>query len=342
MTRAGWSIAAMSAALFACGSSGTQSGVDMAMSSTGSFDLGCASATSAAQLVPVSLVVMLDRSGSMGDGVNGDAALKWNPVTAGLKAFFADAGSAGVRASLQYFPLVADQCNPSGYYFASVGMRALPDATSFAMSIDATSPGGNTPTRPAILGAIDLARDTADANPSETVAIVLVTDGEPDICDSSVNNVSLEANKVAGRTPTYVIGVGPASASLDMIANSGGTGQATFVSVGDPAQTTADFLSALDAIRGKAVSCDFPLPPPPTGMALDFTQVNVLYTGSQAAPQQLLYDRSCASGTGWRYDNENSPTRVELCADTCVAAKQDRGAKIEVVFGCTTAGDLIL
>lgn len=317
------------------------SGEDLGTATDGpssNLDSGCASATAQAKLVPVQLVVMLDRSGSMGDGVNGDAALKWQPVTQGLKSFFAASGSAGVSASLQFFP-AQDTCNPSAYYFPAVALRPLPDDAAFRAAMDATSPAGNTPTRPAILGAIDYAQDHQTAG--ERVAIVLVTDGEPDTCDSSVENVAFEAAKVAASIPTYVIGVGDALASLNKIAESGGTGQPILVSTGDAAKTTADLLAALEAIRGLVVPCRFPLPAPPPGLSLNTKQVNVVYTPGAGAPSQLDYDRDCSSGNGWRYDNEDNPTEIELCPSQCDAARQDRAAKIDVVFGCATSGDLI-
>jgi hypothetical protein len=315
-------------------------GVDASFALT-SFDLSCASSTQQAALVPVNLVVLLDRSGSMGDGVNGDPALKWNPVTAGLGAFFADPQSAGMNASLQLFPAATDQCNPSVYYFAAVPERALPDGQSFAAAMAATTPSGDTPTRPAILGAIDYAKDVRDATPGSRTAIVLVTDGDPDVCDSSVANVSLEVAKVASTIKTYVIGVGQSLSSLDMIAQAGGTDHPTLVSVGDPAQTKSDFLAALQQIRGLVLSCEVPLPAPPPGMALDFNSVNVLFTPSSAPATQLLYDSACANGVGWRYDDPMKPTEVQLCASSCDAVRHDHGGRLEVVFGCATDGNLI-
>ena len=66
------------------------------------------------------LVFLLDESGSMGDGKNGDRTKKWDPVTAALNAFFADPESAGITASLSMFPLnknngtgAADQNQPA-------------------------------------------------------------------------------------------------------------------------------------------------------------------------------------------------------------------------------------
>jgi hypothetical protein len=205
----------------------------------------------------------------------------------------------------------------------------------------AAMPMGDTPTRPAILGAIDYAKDVRDASPGTRTAIVLVTDGDPDICDSSVANVSLEVAKVASSIPTYVIGVGQSLTSLDMIAQSGGTGAPTLVDVGDPAATKSQFLTALEKIRGLVLSCDFALPSPPAGMALDFKSVNVLYTPSSAPATQLLYDGACSTGVGWRYDDAQHPSKVELCPSSCDSVRHDHSGRIDVVFGCATDGNLI-
>jgi hypothetical protein len=310
-----------------------------------SFDLSCAGTAQKAQLVPVNLVMLLDRSGSMGDGTNGDPNLKWNPLIAGLNAFFADAQSAGIEASLGFFnnPFAmsaVDECNASEYYPQAVPMTPLPDAQTFSAKIAQVMPMGDTPTRPALQGAISYAQDSSMMSKART-AIVLITDGEPDICDSSVNDVALDAAKVAKQIPTYVIGVGDNLSALDTIAKSGGTGQATIVSVGDPVKTKSDFLTALQDIRGLVLKCEFPVPSPPPGMKLDFNKVNVLYTPGGGMQGELKYDANCAGGTGWVYDDPVNPTKVELCPATCQTVRADHGGEIDVVFGCATDGNLI-
>jgi hypothetical protein len=329
--------------LAGCHSASHAGAADMASGGfvTTAFDLGCASSSSQAQLVPVNLVTLLDASGSMGDGVNGDPTLKWAPVTAALGAFFADDQSLGISASLSLFPSVNDVCDPSEYYFGQVPMTPLPEPMTFAAAMAAATPMGQTPTLPAVEGAIDLANNAATMAPGSRSAIVLVTDGDPDLCDSSVSDVSFQVAKAAATTPTYVIGVGDDLASLDMIAQSGGTGAPTIVSVGDADQTKMEFLAALQKIRGLVLSCDFPLPAPPSGQTLDFMAVNVLYTPSTTAAEQLLYDGACATGVGWHYDDPMNPTEVELCPSSCDEVRQDHGGRIDVVFGCATDGNLI-
>ncbi len=314
-----------------------------------SGDLSCAGVQAKAKLVPVDLVVLVDRSGSLGDGVNGDPALKWNPLVAGMNAFFADAQSAGMAASLQFFtnPNAAssiDECNPGEYFTPAVAMTALPDPSSFSKAFAAVTPQGNTPTLPALQGSINYAQQQQQLSPGLHTAIVLVTDGEPDYCDSSVNDVALQAAKVAATLPTYVIGVGTTGAdamALDQIAASGGTTRSIPVSVGDPAKTTTDIETALQQIRGLILACDFPVPAAPKGMTIDFARVNVDYTPSTGALQSLSYDNNCAKGTGWVYDNPQAPTKVQLCPSTCQTVRQDHGGQIDVIFGCRTMGDLI-
>ena len=142
-----------------------------------------------------------------------------------LKQFFADPKSKGLRASLEFFPADGnDICNSSTYYFPATSLVALPDS-SFATSIDATMPMGEAPALPAIVGTIDCGVGSLPTAPSDRTAIVLVTDGLPAGCESSVTNVSTECAKVrlAHEINTYVIGVGDNLSGLQKIAEEGGT-----------------------------------------------------------------------------------------------------------------------
>src|SRR5262249_57473968 len=52
----------------------------------GDGNMACAATSAEAQLAPVYLVFLLDESGSMGDGKNGDRKVKWDPVTSALES----------------------------------------------------------------------------------------------------------------------------------------------------------------------------------------------------------------------------------------------------------------
>lgn len=292
----------------------------------------CASTVAAAKQIPVYLVFMFDKSGSMG------SAQKWTSCSSGLKGFFADTKSAGIRASLQFFPSDSNTCG-ADYETPKVNLRALPNMADFQTAIDATSPNGGTPTLPAIKGAVAYAKNiqtTQAALDGGKVAIVLVTDGEPNDCSSTVTAVSNEVAAVKADIPTYVIGVGNITA-LNSIAQAGGTNQAYIVSTSNPSQTTQEFQNALATIRGNTLACDYAVPAPPAGKTLDLGTVNVVYTPKAAVAETLAYNKDCTGG-GWRYDDPASPTKIQLCPTSCDRVRLDQEPKVEVQLGCATRG----
>ncbi len=312
------------------GGSGSNPGFNVGDGGSGSGDLSqCATSSATPTPVPVSLVFMFDKSGSMAQ------SSKWTSCESGLTSFFADPQSAGLSASLQFFPL-SDECNVSVYAAPAVAMRALPDSTSFAAAMNANGPGGETPTLPALTGAIEYAQSVQKSNPSNKVAVVLVTDGDPNVCSSTIQAVANEASSASGTIPTFVIGIGNTS-NLDTIAQAGGTSKATIVSTTNAQQTAQDFQSALNAIRGKTLACEYQIPPPPSGQTFDESKVNVVYTPTNAGKQTLTYNQDCTGGTGWHYDDPNNPKKIILCTSTCDAVQQASGT-IDIVLGCATNG----
>jgi len=306
-------------------------------------------------LQPVNLVMMFDRSGSMGDVNNKpvpyDPALKWNPVTTGMKSFLTDPGSVTLNASLQFFPLGDDIPGVCGYPYATpkVALTPLATPTPFVDAITATLPNGGTPTLPALQGAIDYAKETATKRPSERTVVVLVTDGEPGMmvngtfAEGCTNNdtahvAAAAADALAGKPSisTYVIGVGPSLDKLNAVAAAGGTKAAMMVSVDDPTKTKGIFQDTLNAIRSDTMSCNFAVPPPPDGQQIDTGAVNVVYTGSNTGESVLTYSKDCAVANGWHYDNPSAPTQIELCPASCGVAQKDRGGKLTLAFGCVT------
>jgi len=317
------------------GGSGNNPGFNVGDSGSGggSGDLSkCATSSATPTPVPVSLVFMFDKSGSM------DQNSKWTSCQSGLTSFFADPASAGLSASLQFFPQNSNECSNNSYSAPAVAMRALPDSKSFAQAISANSPGGGTPTLPALTGAVEYAQSVQKSNPADKVAVVLVTDGEPNDCNSSVNSVASEAASASSTIPTFVIGIGN-TANLDQIAQAGGTGKATIVSTNNAQQTAQDFQTALNAIRGLTLACEYQIPAPPQGETFDEAKVNVVYTPTNSGQQTLTYNQSCTGGTGWHYDDVQNPKKIVLCSGTCDSVQQKSG-KIDIVLGCATNGGI--
>jgi hypothetical protein len=312
----------------------------------------CVSSTAHAALANANLVVMFDKSGSMGDPAEGfDPSLKWTPVTTAMKAFFSDPNSAGVQASLQFFPQGTDLNSVCSYAYGTplVSLTPLLSSTALVDAINATQPSGGTPTLPALTGAVSYAQQVAAAHPLDKTLIVLVTDGDPGFgingqftpgcTDNDIPHVAAVAHAAKAGTPsiaTYVIGVGSDFTNLNAIASAGGTGQAIIVPVNNPAQTAPTFEAALNTIRKAALPCEFTIPPPPDGQQIDPNTVNVILQGTGGQQMVLPFSAMCTDMNGWHYDDPTNPTAVELCPTACTAAQGDPSG-VTIAFGCQTA-----
>lgn len=307
----------------------------------------CSSQSAKAEVLPVYLAFAYDRSGSMGklDKAWHDPTLKWNPVAAATKAFFADPASTGLSASITFFPAESDKCIDATYQTPSVPMTALP-STAPGAAIDLVGGQdwiGGTPTLNVVNGVISFIQQRALTEPGRYV-IVLVTDGYPEGCDESeISSVAAAVSAVATTIPTYVIGVAnpPISGAPDVVTNlsriamAGGTARAYIINTGDPTQTTISFRAAIDSIRGSAISCTARIPAPPPGSTFDKQKVAVSFTGN-GSTTALTYDAACATDNSWHYDDAMNPTQVVLCPGTCSAIQTDQNGSLSVEFSCKT------
>lgn len=325
-------------------------GLGHAGSGAGSAEGGaCAETRAEATLRRVHLAFLFDVSGSMGalDHPWHDPALKWEPVVAGTTAFFADPASAGLDASLTFFPSASDRCDAGQYDEPDVPFTELP-SPALAAAIDEIGAAsaddwrGGTPTLAVVTGTLARLMPLAATELDSTYAIVMVSDGYPQSCDdNSIESVAAAVSEVAATIPTYVIGVrnpplegAPETvANLDAIAVAGGTEHAYFIDTGDPTRTTSDLLAAVNAIRGQTLSCDLAIPPPPAGRELDAQRVRVQYT-SGSTTQDLPYDADCVSVDGWRYDDPEAPASIHLCPTACATVQADPAAALSVAFAC--------
>jgi Mg-chelatase subunit ChlD len=366
-------LSALALGAFACGGNGGSYFKDVPDSGGGSsnnnntggdgslFGIGpqgtnspCVTSTADAQLADADLVVMLDKSGSMGDPNEGfDPTVKWIPVTTALKAFFTDPGSAGLSASLQFFPQGTDVTSVCAYGYGTplVNLTPLTSASPLVSTIDATQPAGGTPTLPALQGAVAYAQQVAAAHPADRTVVVLATDGDPGFgingqfqegcTNNDIPHVAAVAQAAFAGTPsipTYVIGVGPDLQNLDAIAAAGGTGQAMMVPVSDPTQTNVVFENALKAIRTASLSCQLSIPKPPNGQTINPDSVNVVLINGGGQQTVLTYSADCSNPNGWHYDNPAAPTTVLLCTGACNSARSDAAGKVTLAFGCFTSG----
>jgi hypothetical protein len=322
------------------GTSGGTSGASGTSGTTGGIGPACATSTATGKADPVYLVFVVDRSGSM--KFNPQPNNKWDSVLSGMTTFFKDTGSAGLFASEQVFPQKApsnDECTTANYQAQLVPMTALPDTTGvLASTLTANGPDPNfgTPTKPALDGAIAFAK-TVQATGKKT-ALVLVTDGEPNNCNSDLPSTAAAAGAGLPDIKTYVIGVGDLLTNLDQIAMGGGTTKALIVSTTNPAAISGDFVKVLGGIRTEALKCEYPMGQPPNGEMLDINKVNVQFTPKGGMVTTLDYSAGCASGSGWKYDDPAMPTKIIICPTSCNTLLASAEGKIDIVFGCKTAG----
>ena len=326
--------------------SGTGTGMGTASTGTGE---SCAATSAEANLVPVNMFVMFDKSGSMKDNN------KWTNATKALTDFFKDTGSAGLRVALRFFPddgceggndaqCMMNTCEVPLVSLASLTIDAAPVDTQEQKLIDAVSsktPSGGTPMSIALGGAEKWAADYQSAHLGEKTVVVLVTDGDPNGCDENVSNIAaLAATTLASNgVLTYAVGlVGATPMTMTSIATAGGT-QAIFIGNGN---ASADLITALKAIQGSQVSCTFQMPTMGAmGETIDPKLVNVNYTPGDGSPAvtfgQVDNQAACtAQKGGWFYDNPSKPTTITLCPSTCTSVQADEKAKIDILLGCAT------
>ena len=304
----------------------------------------CAATSAKATISPVDMYVMLDRSYSMvADG-------RWQSVVNAVGNVVYDQRFWGMGMGLQYFPL-QQLCTPNAYAKPDVPIATLPQpAPALITSLGGNNPWGNTPMVPALQGAVSYAKDFQSKNPTRTTVIVLATDGLPDeSCQyvpdggvvNSLSGVTQIAQDAANASPpirTFVIGVGGALNELDQIALAGGSQAAILVNTTQGIEQ--QFMDALNAVRRRALACDYVIPPSEAG-TIDLARVNVRFAPNDGTPNQdLTYVQSLANcskapgGAGWYYDDETNASRVSLCPSACETVKTSDEGQLDILFGC--------
>jgi hypothetical protein len=308
-------------------------------------DAACAATSSEAKIVPLDMIILLDRSGSMDDGT------KWPGATEALKAYVTSPDAAGVNVGIIYFPIDAPPdgltCNYKHYDEPVVPIAELPgNAPAFTSSIDNEGPyGGGTPMWGALKGALFAATSYQDANPLHKVILVLASDGDPNSCEfegfppgsDTIPGIAQLAESALNYNgvQTFAIAMqGATVTNLDQIAAAGGTVEAL-----DVTANINLFLDKMKEIQTKALACDFPIPEAPMGQTFDKELVAVKYTPTVNPANAEEIPRAdnfgdCSGKTGWYYDNNVKPTKIVLCPASCQKIKDDLQSKIDVLFGC--------
>ncbi len=297
---------------------------------------------------------------------------KWCLATNALARFFTAPTTLDVRAALQFMT----PANPDNYQIcgaeadnphavASVPYAQLPvdGAHGLVTSLDAETPhvGNINGVGQAAIGTrIEAALNgvalftAANADPQRKTIGVLITDGDPVNCDEDPNALAqIAADHLAATgIQTFVIGMtGATAANLETIAVGGGGPEhgpeyceapdtsCHYWSVGggDP-QAFAEVLAAIqDSVY---ISCEYAIPDPGIGEALDTDLVAVTYndaSGAEPAKVPRVSDPASCDPTlgGWYYDSPDAPTAIVLCPTSCdTVSAAPSGARVEIAYGC--------
>jgi hypothetical protein len=255
-----------------------------------------------------------------------------------------------------HFMSQPDDCDGSPYTTPLVDFTSLPVTSTHPLIqtiSDETFAGGlGTHIEGALRGLASFT--SARETPGREMIGVLVTDGDPRGCETSISALrTIISNHLAATgIRTFIIGMeGATESNLEQLALSGGADPHDDYcgSIGPPCHYwnvgngSGDALaSALSAIIRMSIPipCSFDvvdLTPPP-GEALDYTKVNVTLTEGTTTTTigQVPGETDCpADVPAWYYDNPASPAQIHLCPGACsLVSGAGDGARVDVVVGC--------
>lgn len=288
---------------------------------TDGFIGACGGDAYQAEARPLHIYTLYDDSGSMSPW--------WFQVGDAFIQFVNDPRSAGISVGLKFF---GSDCNPAYYAQPEVPIgEVTQNAATIAQTLQARAPFEGTATTPALQGGLMAAQAHAQANPDAKVVMLLVTDGAPDDCGSSLDTASAAAMDALNQgIPTYVLGLGDIN-GLNALAVAGGTGAALSA---DPTNVDA-VVQKMNEIRGQALPCDYAVP----ADADDLSLVNLQFlTGGNSSTVPGVSDVAACDPAqgGWYYDNPAAPTRIIACDQTCGQFKAAADGQVNVVLGCPT------
>jgi len=294
---------------------------DLALEDTGD----CGGALFGSMPIPPNMLIVLDRSLSMTedlDGVLGGTPSKWEIATAAIDEVTV-AFSEQIRFGLMMFPGASeecgldDPCDAGGVFIdpAPETAEAISTQIDFSGACALGTPIGETIT--ALNGYQGL------QDPDRDNFVLMLTDGQPMECtdhDLEVAVAQLRAQPEDVRTFVVGFGSGVNPTQLAAMAMAGGTARDT-----DPVYYQADDATALQEafadIAGSIVSCDFLLaevPPDPADLYAFF--------------DAELVERDPTRTDGWDYDATSN--QVTFYGSACAALQANEVDAVDIVFGC--------
>jgi len=288
---------------------------------------------------PADLFLVLDRSASMEDGNDGNAATatspsKWSQVIPAV-TMAVSATDSDVSWGLKTFPEDGSECAASTVSTKIDVPVAAMNATAVNAAVNGTTDAGNgTPTASAIKVAFNYLNGLNDG---ANKFILLATDGEPsctaalvkDTTQAHTDAVAAVTAAAAGGVKTFVVGVATTkpndAMTLNDMAVAGGEAQPNPNPLATKfylSESQTDLVNAIKAITGQISSCTFPLSMPPPVPA----HIAVKVSGVKAPQDTMHLD-------GWDY-TDGTFTAVQVYGSWCDMIKNAAANMVTIIFGC--------
>jgi len=293
--------------------------------------------------MPTDLVIVLDQSGAMATALPGSARSRWEGVTAALGEVLAEPDWAPDAAALVFLGgggtlSVGYPCEVPADVEPVVTFTATADGGDALLdALRDTAPAGFTPLEPALVGALELARErAAKSPPGRATGLVVIAASDPTACDGPAATAAAAAALRDDGVRTYVVGIGDVALEpLDALAAAGGTSLAMRVV---DANLELELVNALRATTAPVGACEQELPASPRDIGLDFGEILVTYRPSDGQGRTVppvSGPEDCTDG-GYYFDDPIVPSILRLCPCTCADAMPGR---IEVRYKCEPLSD---
>jgi hypothetical protein len=320
---------------------GGEGGTTGSTGTSGNVEATCGDTTITPNQAPVDVLIVLDRSDSMGYSMGDDCYCASYPANLRQGSLCnpqpADCGdrwtvvSAAVDQTVAANPQLnwgldlfsapsSPACSVSLVPQVLIGTNNVLPIQSLLATMDLQL---WTPTAAAVNAARMYLETVTDGNDK---VILLATDGEPNCMngkasseDDMANTAAAVAAAAAEGYPVYVVGIGPAFAvaNLDQLAQAGGTGH---YYPAESAESLAESLATISKIVSTTCEFQTPMSPPDDSKVwvyVDKTLINQVATSTE---------------DGWRFGATSS--NIVLTGSYCADLLAGAPSTVQIIFGC--------